>query len=60
MFNWLPQGSATIAVSVIFIMVVFLIARVARLSQPLALALALTPPLAIVAALQYAFASGLI
>ncbi|CAN7250756.1 hypothetical protein ASC89_11400 [Devosia sp. Root413D1] len=60
MFSWLSQGSASIVASLLFIVVVFLIARVARLSQPRALALALAPPLAIVAALQYAFASGLI
>lgn len=63
MFSWLPppqQGTATIAVSLLFIVVVFLIARVARLSQPLALALALTPPMAIAVALERAFASGLI
>ncbi|WP_141728443.1 hypothetical protein [Devosia insulae] len=63
MFSWLPplqQGSATIGASLLFIVLVFLIARVARLSQPLSLALALTPPMAIAVALERGFASGLI
>ncbi|WP_055047420.1 hypothetical protein [Devosia sp. A16] len=63
MFNWLPplqQGPATIGASLLFIVLVFLIARVARLSQPLALAVALTPPMAVAVALERAFASGLI
>jgi len=63
MFSWLPplqQGSATVVASLLFIVVVFLIARVARLSQPLALAVALVPPLAIAMALERGFASGLI
>jgi hypothetical protein len=63
MFSWLPplqQGTATIAAALLFIVVVFLIARVAKLSQPLALALALTPPMAIAVALERGFASGLI
>ncbi|MDB5538608.1 MAG: hypothetical protein JWQ89_335 [Devosia sp.] len=44
--SWFPllQQNATILLaSVLLIIVLFLIARVARLSQPLALALALTP-----------------
>ncbi len=63
MFSWLPlfqQGSATIIASLVFIIVVFLIARIARLSQPLALAVALVPPMAIAVALERGFASGLI
>ena len=63
MFNWLPplqQGPATIGVALLFIVLVFLIARVARLSQPLALAVALTPPMAVAVALERAFATGLI
>jgi hypothetical protein len=63
MFGWLPplqQGTAIVAASLLFIVVIFLIARVARLSQPLALAVALTPPMALAVALERAVASGLI
>lgn len=63
MFGWLPplqQSAAIVAVSLLFIVVIFLIGRVARLSQPLALAVALTPPMALVVAFERAVASGLI
>lgn len=46
MISWLPvlqQEAAVLFASVLLIVAIFLIARVARLSQPLALALALTP-----------------
>ena len=63
MFNWLPplqQGPAIVFAALLMIVVIFLIARVARLSQPLALALALTPPMALALALERGLASGLI
>lgn len=63
MFSWLPplqQGAAIVSVSLLLIVVIFLIARVARLSQPLALAVAITPPMALVVALERGLASGLI
>lgn len=63
MFIWLSplqQGPAIVGVALLLIVVVFLIARVARLSQPLSLALALTPPMALAAALERSLASGLI
>lgn len=46
MSSWLPllqQNAAILFATVLMIAVLFLIARVARLSQPMALALALTP-----------------
>ncbi len=63
MFTWLPplqQGPAIVFAALLLIVVIFLIARVARLSQPLALAVALTPPMALVIALERSLASGLI
>ena len=63
MFSWLPpvqQGPAIVFASLLLIVVIFLIARVARLSQPLALAVALTPPMALAIALERSLASGLI
>lgn len=63
MFSWLPplqQGAAIIGVALLLIVVIFLIARVARVSQPLALALAVTPPMALVVVLERSLASGLI
>ena len=45
---------------VLLIIVIFLIARVARLSQPLALAVANTPPMALAVVLERGLASGLI
>ena len=63
MFSWLPtlqQGPAIVFTALLLIVVIFLIARVARLSQPLALAMALTPPMALVIALERGLTSGLI
>lgn len=63
MFSWLPplqQAPAIVFAAVVLIVVIFLIARVARLSQPLALAVALTPPMALAIVLERGLASGLI
>jgi hypothetical protein len=63
MFSWLPpvqQGPAIVFAAMLLIVVIFLIARVARLSQPLALAVALTPPMALALALERSLAGGLI
>lgn len=63
MFSWLPplqQGAAIIGVALLLIVVIFLIARVARVSQPLALALAVTPPMALAVVLERSLAIGLI
>ena len=63
MFSWLPplqQGVAIVTAALLLIIVIFLIARVARLSQPLALAVAITPPMALAVVLERGLASGLI
>lgn len=62
MSSWLPllqQNAAMLFASVLMIVVLFLIARVARLSQPLALALALTP-MAYAVAVERSMLAGLI
>ena len=63
MYSWLPapqQGPTIVFAALLLIVVIFLIARIARLSQPLALAVALTPPMALAIALERSLASGLI